>query len=240
MNETGEYRQKAGNSLSNQPTRRNLYRVWQANQHEFYPLELRLQLVKCVNRRPVSYFAPLQRSHAVINGHVFDCQDKWIQMNLGTRRRACRTSHLDTKWVPFIAFCWVCVLCMAWFWNEMRWDSGIRFQYKKLASTRVPVMCRLDVVKLSMQLHCQSRTPVGSDCSCDTFHNFSKWVKLPKSLFFSFIHAKVEKLCLETCGINLSMLPILKSLIWLIKQNRRLYGDRKLCKARQRAWFCYP
>lgn len=95
---TGEYRQTIAqeNSLSKQLARRNLCRAWQANQHEFYPLELRLKLVKCVKRPPVSS-APLQRSHAVINGQVFDCQDKWIQMNLGTRRRDCRTSHLDTK-----------------------------------------------------------------------------------------------------------------------------------------------
>lgn len=82
------------NSLSHQLARRNL---WQANRHDFYHVELRVRLVKCVKQRPVSHSAPFQRSHAVINGQVFDCRDKWIQMNLGTRRRDCRTSHLDTK-----------------------------------------------------------------------------------------------------------------------------------------------
>lgn len=32
-----------------------------------------------------------------LTDQVFDCQDKWIQMNLGTRRRDCRTSRLGTK-----------------------------------------------------------------------------------------------------------------------------------------------
>ncbi|KAF7648312.1 hypothetical protein LDENG_00158700 [Lucifuga dentata] len=49
---------------------RNLCRACQANQHEFFPLELHLKLLKCVKRRRVSS-APLQRSHAVINGSGF-------------------------------------------------------------------------------------------------------------------------------------------------------------------------
>lgn len=59
---TGEYRQPTAqeNSLSNLPATRNLCRAWQAHQHEFYPLELGLGLVKCVKRRPASS-APLTK-----------------------------------------------------------------------------------------------------------------------------------------------------------------------------------
>lgn len=68
-----------------------------------FPSGTSSQASQMCKRRPVSSAPHCKGVTLWLTDQVFDCQDKWIQMNLGTQRRDCKTSHLDTKWVttPF-------------------------------------------------------------------------------------------------------------------------------------------
>lgn len=124
-------------------------------------------------------------------------------MNLGTRRRDCRTSHLDTKWVPFVAFYWVCVLWCRNEWGETDHFQGVSYSWRSCLPPCAYLWC---AGWLWSSSPCSSSVRWGllglcmrSDCTMSgIFHNFAKmgqFVQVVASphLFSIFIFIKLDK-----------------------------------------------